>query len=116
MAKKKIKPGQIFKHLPSGGTYVIVTKGQIKIPHVGWFKSVTYKDLQGNMYTRFLEDFENKFIRKPKSGDKQEFENVAQRLNDLGKAINKSSDEIKETLLSKENKFVEASNLVTKPV
>lgn len=66
MAKKKIKTGQIWKHLPSGGSYEIIHKGQSKIPHVGWFKSVTYKDENGKVYTRFLEDFILKFIKKPR--------------------------------------------------
>ena len=62
MAKFKIKPGQIWLHNPSGGIYQVVCKSQIKIPHVGWFKSITYKDPKtGKTYTRFIEDFENKF-------------------------------------------------------
>lgn len=94
MAKKKIKPGQVFLHTPSGGTYVIVTRGQIKIPHVGWFKSVTYKDLQGNMYTRFLEDFENKFIRKPKAKSEEKIITSANPLN-VERPLKKSDEIVK---------------------
>lgn len=63
MAKKlKINKGQIWKHNPSGGLYEVISKSQIKIPHVGWFKAITYKDLdKGLTYSRFIEDFENKF-------------------------------------------------------
>lgn len=60
MAKKSIKKGQKWKHTPSGGIYEVTAKGMIKIPHVGWFKSVTYTDGK-KVFTRFLEDFENKF-------------------------------------------------------
>lgn len=111
MAKKKIKPGQVFKHLPTGGTYLIVTRGQIKIPHVGWFKSVTYKDAQGNHYTRFLEDFENKFIRKPRLKGEEKIItsanhlDVAKKFKDLGESMSKST-----------NSFTEAVNIVTKPI
>lgn len=62
MAKKKIRPGQIYKHVPTGGSYEVVSKCKIKIPHVGWFKGVNYRDAEGKMYSRFLEDFENKFV------------------------------------------------------
>ena len=63
MAKTKIKKGQTWKHNPSGGNYVIEKIGKIKIPHVGWFPSVSYKDEKGNLYSRFREDFENKFTK-----------------------------------------------------
>lgn len=122
MAKKKIKPGQVFLHTPSGGTYLIVTRGQIKIPHVGWFKSVTYKDLQGNMYTRFLEDFENKFIRKPKSKEVPEDDNTCMTCKGNG-WDNRSrcmacdgSGIIQEVKDNGAHGYTEAANIVTKPV
>lgn len=68
MAKTKIKANQTWLHNPSGGIYQVVCKSQIKIPHVGWFKSVTYKNPKtGKTYTRFIEDFENKFTLQNKS-------------------------------------------------
>ena len=142
MAKKKIKPGQVFLHTPSGGTYLIVTRGQIKIPHVGWFKSVTYKDAQGNHYTRFLEDFENKFIRKPKSKSEEKIITSANPL-DVGKALKDLEETVKVKCIHcngngwdnrsrcmtcdgsgiiqevKDNgahSYTEAANIVTKPV
>lgn len=66
MAKAKIKPNQVWLHNPSGNLYTVISKSQIKIPHVGWFKSVTYKDDRGKTYTRFIEDFENKFTLQKK--------------------------------------------------
>lgn len=68
MAKTNIKAGQKWKHLPSQGIYTVLSRGTIKIPHVGWFKSVTYTDGK-KTFTRFLEDFENKFeyVKKKKN-------------------------------------------------
>lgn len=63
MAKQKIKKGQIWNHIPSGQDYTVERVGKIKIPHVGWFPSVSYKDEKGNFFTRFREDFENKFVK-----------------------------------------------------
>lgn len=60
MAKTTIKAGQEWLHIPSQGIYTVLNRGTIKIPHVGWFKSVTYTDGK-KTFTRFLEDFENKF-------------------------------------------------------
>ena len=62
MAKQKIKPDQVWKHKPTQNNYIIISKGHIKIPHVCWFKSVTYtSEINRKLFTRFLEDFENKF-------------------------------------------------------
>lgn len=60
MAKTTIKAGQQWLHVPSQGIYTVLNRGTIKIPHVGWFKAVTYTDGK-KTFTRFLEDFENKF-------------------------------------------------------
>ena len=56
----KIKKGQQWLHTPSGGIYTVISLSTIKIPHVGWFKSVTYTDGK-KVFNRFREDFENKF-------------------------------------------------------
>lgn len=61
MAKQKIKPKQHWVHTPSGGVYEVISIGETKLPHIGWFKSVTYVNEKGKVYTRFIEDFENKF-------------------------------------------------------
>lgn len=67
MAKQKIKPGQIWSHNPTGNLYQVVSIGKIKIPHVGWFKSVTYIDPEDKqVYSRFREDWENKFTFREK--------------------------------------------------
>lgn len=59
--KQNIKPKQKWKHSASGGVYEVISKTRIKIPHVGWFWGVTYLCENGRKYTRFVEDFENKF-------------------------------------------------------
>lgn len=63
MAKKskRFKSGSKWEHIPSGGIYEVLYFGDSKIPHVGWFKAITYKNKNGRVFTRFIEDFENKF-------------------------------------------------------
>ena len=60
--KQKIKKGQQWLHTPSNGTYTVIGISTIKIPHVGWFKSITYTDGK-KIFNRFREDFENKFTK-----------------------------------------------------
>ena len=59
--KKKYAFGSIWKHTPSGGEYTVIGVTQIKIPHVGWFQAISYRNKKGKTFTRFIEDFDNKF-------------------------------------------------------
>lgn len=61
--QNKIKKNQIWLHEPTQGEYRILGLCKIKIPHVGWFWGVSYVCKKGKKYTRFIEDFENKFIK-----------------------------------------------------
>lgn len=65
MSKNKLKKGNIWKHKPSQNLYTIIKESKIKLPHAvvgnSWFDSITYKDSEGNVYNRFLDDFLNKF-------------------------------------------------------
>ena len=76
MAKNNLKDGNVWKHKPTGNLYKIIKKSKIKIPHAvvgnSWFDSVTYKDSQGNIYNRFLDDFLNKFEFHSKKQNKDE--------------------------------------------
>ena len=68
--KFKVKSKQEVIHVPSGTICQVLKRGKIKIPHVGWFKSITYFDSNHNMHTRFEEDFFNKFEKLPKNSKK----------------------------------------------
>lgn len=57
-----VKLKKKYVHLPSGGIYTVIKTTEIKLPHIGWFPGVVYRSKEGKIYTRFLEDFENKFI------------------------------------------------------
>ena len=61
--KNNIKKGQIWKHVPTNKPYKVLGLSRIKIPHVGWFWGVSYvtSNKKRKKYTRFVEDFENKF-------------------------------------------------------
>lgn len=57
---------KVFVFNKTGNSYLVIEEGEMKDPSTReWLKSVVYKSLEtGNIYTRELNDFLNKFSIK----------------------------------------------------
>lgn len=61
-AQQKSDPHQRVMHLKSGDFYTVLGKTKHRDDTGNWRESVLYTDVEGNLYSRFEDDFDRAFI------------------------------------------------------